>query len=233
VRSAIRGATWVATPRRVLLGRPRLVHNVGVPTYVRWFWPDDRIWNYEELDPDRHPTRHVEIRDDGAFVAAASLAEILAARDSGEADAVGRYETRYGVVPDGPLPDQSDEWPLEPVSAGEFESLWRQARAVLVPAVGLVRCEAVEWVDTDWPGWIKVRLIDADGRPWYLIDKVPVFGGNLDPVAQMPTPIQLHCDLVGDDGDRALIVAPRWDVQAEDGTNQFRVRLEQFEPLGG
>jgi hypothetical protein len=197
-------------------------------TYVRWFWPDDRVWNYEELDPDGQPTRHVEVREDGALVAAASLAEVLAARDSGGAGAVGEYETRFGVVPDGPFPAQSDEWPLEPVAAEEFESLWRRGRAALVPAAGLVRCEAVEWVDTDWPGWIKVCLIDADGKAWFFVDKVPVFGVDIGPETELPTPVSLYCDVVGDD-DQAIIIAPRWNIAAEDGTSQFRVGPAQFE----
>jgi hypothetical protein len=72
-------------------------------TYVRWYWPDDDCWNYEELDADRWPVRHVEVRRSGsAVIAAASLVEALAARDSGDLDAVRHYEQRYGILPDGP-----------------------------------------------------------------------------------------------------------------------------------
>lgn len=96
----------------------------------------------------------------------------------------------------------------------------------------LLRCEAVEWVDVEWPGWIRVRLLDADGRAWYFVDKVPMFDADFGPETRMPVPVQLACDVVGEDGDRLLVV-PRWSVEAEDGTTQFRVRRDQLEPTEG
>jgi len=90
-----------------------------------------------------------------------------------------------------------------------------------------LRCEAVAWVDRDWPGWIRIRLDDADAQAWYLVDKVPVFGLDIDPETRMPLPVQLLCDVVRADGDRVIVV-PRWNVEAEDGTNQFRVRRDQL-----
>ncbi|MCO8274829.1 hypothetical protein M1L60_29960 [Actinoplanes sp. TRM 88003] len=90
-----------------------------------------------------------------------------------------------------------------------------------------LQCEAVAWVDTEWPGWIRVRLDDADGQTWHLVDKVPVFGLDLGPQARMPQPLRLPCDVVGEDGDW-LIVTPRWNIEAEDGTTRFRVRRDQL-----
>jgi hypothetical protein len=101
-----------------------------VSSYVRWYWPDDDLWNYDELGADRWATRHIEVRGT-VIVAAASLAEVLAARDTGSIDAVREYETRYGVVPEAPFPELSDDYPLEPVSAEEFEILWQTGRRTL------------------------------------------------------------------------------------------------------
>ncbi|MFG3708476.1 hypothetical protein ACGF7U_27595 [Micromonospora sp. NPDC047670] len=36
-----------------------------------------------------------------------------------------------------------------------------------------LRCEVVAWVSQDFPGWVRVRLVDADGRSWFFVDKVP------------------------------------------------------------
>jgi hypothetical protein len=101
----------------------------NVPTFVRWYWPDDDLWCYDELDDDRWSLRHVEVRrSDGVIVAAASLAEVLAARDSGGVDAVRDYEARYGVAPGAACPIQSDEFPIEAVGSAAFEDLWRRGR---------------------------------------------------------------------------------------------------------
>ena len=96
----------------------------------------------------------------------------------------------------------------------------------------LLPCEAIEWVDTDWPGWVRVRLIDADGQPWFLTDKVPIFFADFGPDTAMPVAVHLACDIVGEDGDRLLVV-PRWHVVADDGTCEFSVRRDQLQPADG
>ncbi|GAA0380712.1 hypothetical protein GCM10009541_24110 [Micromonospora gifhornensis] len=108
-------------------------------TYIRWYWSDDDRWNYDELDADRWALRHVELRgSDGVFVAAASLAEVLIARDSGTVGAVSEYERRYGVVPEAPFPppEPALKPALESLSSGEFERLWRDARRHLEQRTG-------------------------------------------------------------------------------------------------
>ncbi|MER6590895.1 hypothetical protein ABT214_03310 [Micromonospora purpureochromogenes] len=73
--------------------------------YVRWYYLEEDRWNYDELDADGWAVRHVEVRGaDAAILAAASLADVLAARDSGGIEALGRYERQYGIVPEAPLP---------------------------------------------------------------------------------------------------------------------------------
>lgn len=95
-----------------------------------------------------------------------------------------------------------------------------------------LRCEAVEWVDADWPGRIRVRLVDADRRAWFLVDKVPVFfAQDFGPETPMPVPVDLLCDVVAEEDDQVVVVAPRWDVEAEDGTTRFRVRRSDLMPV--
>ncbi|MCG5435101.1 hypothetical protein [Micromonospora foliorum] len=103
-------------------------------TYVRWYLPDEDRWNYDELGADRWALRHVELRgSDRVFMAAASLAEVLIARDSGAQSAVTEYEQRYGIVPEAlfPLPDSALEPALESLPSEDFERLWRDARRQL------------------------------------------------------------------------------------------------------
>lgn len=100
-------------------------------TYVQWYYPDEDIWGYDELDDERWSMRHIEIHaQDETFLAASSLAEVLEARDSGGADAVGAYQLRYGIVPEAPFPvvTAEGEPSIEPIPAEKFERLWQQGR---------------------------------------------------------------------------------------------------------
>ncbi|WP_412738488.1 hypothetical protein [Krasilnikovia sp. MM14-A1259] len=102
-----------------------------MPTYVEWYYPDENIWGYDELDDERWSTRHIEVRaQDETFAAAASLAEVLHARDSGDPGAVIAYEHKYGIIPDAPFPTATaeDEPSIEPIPAEKFERLWQQGR---------------------------------------------------------------------------------------------------------
>ncbi|WP_422742711.1 hypothetical protein ACN27B_30165 [Micromonospora sp. WMMD754] len=96
----------------------------------------------------------------------------------------------------------------------------------------LLRCEAIAWVDEDWPGWVRVRLVDADGRNWFFVDKVPIFfaeDGTL-PGTALPRPAFVRCHVVVQQEDQVLVVSTAPDhVEAEDGTTQFRVRPNQLE----
>jgi hypothetical protein len=99
--------------------------------YVQWYYPDEDTWAFDELDDERWSTRHIEVRaQDQTFLAAASLAEVLEARDSGGANAVDAYHHRYGIVPEAPFPVAAaeDEPSIEPIPAEKFERLWQQGR---------------------------------------------------------------------------------------------------------
>lgn len=117
----------------------------------------------------------------------------------------------------------------QPHSPGVVRSIWYRLGTTSVVAIvhavhhwpvargWSLRCEDVEWVERDWPGWIRVRLVDADGRAWFLVDKIPVFGLDLGRDTAMPLPVDLLCDVVAKDDDQVVVVAPRWHIEAEDG----------------
>ena len=94
-----------------------------------------------------------------------------------------------------------------------------------------LRCEVVAWVSQEFPGWVRVRLVDADGKSWFFVDKVPVFtGGQLSADTRLPAPVHVRCGIVRHDDDRALVIstAPDW-VEAEGGRRLFRVREDQLD----
>ncbi|MFG3553837.1 hypothetical protein ACGGAQ_05555 [Micromonospora sp. NPDC047557] len=94
-----------------------------------------------------------------------------------------------------------------------------------------LRCEVVAWVSHDFPGWVRVLLVDADGKSWFFVDKVPVFTDRqLKADTRLPAPVRLRCSIAGNDEDGALVVSTHPDgVAAEDGQTVFRVRENQLD----
>lgn len=94
-----------------------------------------------------------------------------------------------------------------------------------------LRCEVVAWVSQDFPGWLRVRMVDADGQSWFFVDKVPVFtDAQLNADARLPAPVRVRCSIVGQDEDGALVISTQLDgVEAEGGQTLFRVRGDQLD----
>lgn len=105
-------------------------------SYVRSFRPerhparrrrradqDAARWSYDEVDSERRPLRHIEMRaDDGTYLAAA-------AREPGGVQAASGPEARYGIVPEAPVPPLGEH--VSEMTADDFEHLWRLARCAL------------------------------------------------------------------------------------------------------
>lgn len=109
---------------------------VGVPCrYVSWRVEDAAITSWDEVGSDNWITRHIEADAGHRYSAAGSLSEVLAARDTGGAEAVIGYERIYGVVPEAPLPPDA-EWDLTPITALEFVQRWITARRELERRAG-------------------------------------------------------------------------------------------------
>lgn len=96
--------------------------------YLKWHMIEYPLQCHDEVDEEQRSLRHVAFDEDlGIFRAAASLAETLHARDTGGLRGVVAYEYLYGPAPEGPVPGVRDG--AEPISAEQFEDVWRTARA--------------------------------------------------------------------------------------------------------
>jgi hypothetical protein len=102
---------------------------IGVPyRYMTWQIEGEGATAWAEIDSTGWVRRYIEAKDLGQiYTVAASLEEIIAARDAGGIEAVRAYEAIYGVVPEAPLPPDADSV-LTPISAYEFVQRWTTAR---------------------------------------------------------------------------------------------------------
>jgi hypothetical protein len=100
----------------------------------------------------------------------------------------------------------------------------------MVDSSAFLRCEAVAWVDEDWPGWFRVRLIDAAHRPWHFVDKVSVFFPGSAGPSTLPAAL-IQCRIIDHSTDGLFTVSTAMPdgVEAEDETTVFRVRIDQVQ----
>ncbi|SEQ16435.1 hypothetical protein SAMN05216188_102264 [Lentzea xinjiangensis] len=93
-----------------------------------------------------------------------------------------------------------------------------------------VVCQAVRWLDDEFPGTLEVRLTDAHGTVWSLVDKAPVFiDPSLTPEVVLPVDVEVACEVVRVDGESVTVSTARpWGVATADGFDEFRVTLHQL-----
>jgi hypothetical protein len=97
-----------------------------------------------------------------------------------------------------------------------------------------VHVEITRYVDDSQPGWVECRLIDAHGREWLFIEKVPVITtADLNRQTCYPQAAVIACQIVSRiyTGDREIVTidtAWPWHVEATTGETMFEVRPEQL-----
>ena len=81
--------------------------------------------------------------------------------------------------------------------------------------------------DEPFPGWVEIRLTDAEGSTHAFFDKPPVFesGNELRPDADYPFDIDLDCQIETDEGRETLNITMTHD-ETPDGRKAFRVARE-------
>jgi hypothetical protein len=93
--------------------------------WVRRYWAEEDRWCYFEVNDKGWVTRQVEVTARTRVpVVAASMTEWFQELVAGR---IRAYEEQFGGTADQPIgPDELDAY--EPVEAGAFEEVWRQAR---------------------------------------------------------------------------------------------------------
>ena len=88
----------------------------------------------------------------------------------------------------------------------------------------------IDWFDVDGrggSGFASWMPMGERGSSW---TRYRSSGQGIGPETQMPVPVDLLCHVVGEEGDQVVVV-PRWHVEAEDGTAQFRVRWSRLQAI--
>jgi hypothetical protein len=98
-----------------------------------------------------------------------------------------------------------------------------------------VRIEIVRFIDESQPGWVDCTLIDALGRRWAFIEKVPIITAEpLDADSVYPAPGVIACEVVWRELDAAgrgfakIDTTRPFGISSTDGESRFVVPLESL-----
>ncbi len=93
-----------------------------------------------------------------------------------------------------------------------------------------VRVVIERFVDAAQPGFVAFTIVDAAGRTWSFVDKVPVVAAEaLDPETTYPRPGWIACTIVersvrADGRELAVIdTGAPWGIAAEGGETRFEI----------
>jgi hypothetical protein len=89
-----------------------------------------------------------------------------------------------------------------------------------------VQVQIVRFADDAQPGWVECHLLDAHGRCWSFLEKVPVVTtAPLDHQSHYPQPGIIACEVLAWHGGIARIDTTRpWGIESTDGETQFEVQ---------
>ena len=101
-----------------------------------------------------------------------------------------------------------------------------------MPAVSI---EILRIVEAAYPGFVECRLIDAHGREWMFVEKLPIVTAeDLGPDSNYPRSGVIACEIVEktrtDDGMEIVIIdtGRPWGIEATTGESRFAIHLEQL-----
>jgi hypothetical protein len=94
--------------------------------------------------------------------------------------------------------------------------------------------EITRYVSDDQPGFVECRLIDANGRSWLFVDKVPVVClEDVDATSSYPRPGIIACEIVSRrvvNGKEIVTVDTTrpWHIESTDGETRFDIHPSQL-----
>lgn len=87
----------------------------------------------------------------------------------------------------------------------------------------IVRATATRWESDDFPGWMEVVIVDADGQEHRVIEKVPVLSmDKFTSATNFPVELWIRGTMDAIDGERVAI-AFAYGVETVDGASKLNV----------
>ncbi len=97
-----------------------------------------------------------------------------------------------------------------------------------------VQAEIVEWLEDGQPGVVRARFVDAHGRAWDFVEKLPmVTAADLDSSSCYPQPAVIGCQVVDsrrDAAGRELLTVDTelpWHLESVEEVTRFEVLAQQ------
>lgn len=91
----------------------------------------------------------------------------------------------------------------------------------------IVRATATRWEADDFPGWIEVVVVDADGHEHLVVEKVPVLstGNEFTAATNYPVELWMRATMDAIDEERVTITFAS-NVETVDGISTLNVSAD-------
>ena len=87
----------------------------------------------------------------------------------------------------------------------------------------IVKATVVQWASDDFPGWIELEVVDAEGRSHRLVEKVPVLtSATITAASDFPFELGLRAECDRVEGETAAVRFVD-DVTTTEGLEQVRM----------
>ncbi|MEW2506971.1 hypothetical protein AB0878_41600 [Amycolatopsis sp. NPDC047767] len=95
-----------------------------------------------------------------------------------------------------------------------------------------LKATVTRWVDEEFPGFVELRLAEADGTVVLITEKVPILTAeNWDASTPLPMRFDLDCEVLrrerDPNGREVAVVELSYTVEDNDGRGRFTVPADQ------
>lgn len=103
-----------------------------------------------------------------------------------------------------------------------------EAERLSQPAQVEIETRVVGWVDHAFPGFLEVELLDAQYRPHFIREKIPVlFAELLSPGDSLPESCWIRCSIV-QEADAFCVVETACGIESMDGRMRFEIARDRI-----